>query len=115
MLGPDRAPRGLTGAFLEASRKVYWTALCCGLRRADLDGDNEEASRAARGVFRRIGSRRSSGARGGGGSARGGSLRPKTPKQILRNLEQKKTRVGREELAEKGEGGPGGCLWSEEP
>ncbi|CAE6959311.1 Lrp4 [Symbiodinium natans] len=36
----QEAPRDV--AVDSAQGKVYWTALCCGLRRADLNGENEE-------------------------------------------------------------------------
>lgn len=41
----QEAPRDV--AVDSESRKVYWTALCCGLRRADLDGQNEEVVASA--------------------------------------------------------------------
>ena len=36
----QEAPRDVAVDFTR--RKVYWTALCCGLRRANLDGSDEE-------------------------------------------------------------------------
>lgn len=39
------APRDVAVDF--TNRKVYWTALCCGLRRANLDGSNEEVVASA--------------------------------------------------------------------
>ena len=38
----QEAPRDV--AIDSKKKKIYWTALCCGLRRADLTGDNEEVS-----------------------------------------------------------------------
>ena len=39
------APRDVAVDF--TNRKVYWTALCCGLRRANVDGSNEEVVASA--------------------------------------------------------------------
>lgn len=41
----QEAPRDV--AVDSVNRKIYWTALCCGLRRADLDGRNEEVVASA--------------------------------------------------------------------
>lgn len=41
----QEAPRDVAVDF--TTRKVYWTALCCGLRRANLDGSNEEVVASA--------------------------------------------------------------------
>ncbi|CAE7931524.1 LRP4 [Symbiodinium sp. KB8] len=41
----QEAPRDV--AVDAEQRKVYWTALCCGLRRADLNGENEEVVASA--------------------------------------------------------------------
>lgn len=38
----QEAPRDV--AIDSKHQKIYWTALCCGLRRADLDGKNEEVA-----------------------------------------------------------------------
>jgi len=41
----QEAPRDV--AIDSKHQKIYWTALCCGLRRADLDGKNEEVVASA--------------------------------------------------------------------
>ena len=45
----QEAPRDV--AIDPINQKIYWTALCCGIRRADLNGTNEEVPRWVKGPY----------------------------------------------------------------